>query len=143
MTRYPAAMFRLALIFLSLLLSVDVARADDEEAQIVTTCHYGNAEWGYDMINRCIDENRAQRAEVLRLPAEHAAAVFRCRQSAELGWAWVQTCVQKDAQARAALATYPAAAAALIKTCSAELGAAGSPAIKDCVDKGLGSSATK
>lgn len=76
-----------------LLICAHTARADDEEAQIVTTCHYANAEWGTDMINRCIEENRRLRAEVLALPPEHAGAVARCRDSAELGWTWVKECV--------------------------------------------------
>ncbi|MBM3396483.1 MAG: hypothetical protein FJY37_18025 [Betaproteobacteria bacterium] len=67
----------------------------DEEAQIVTTCHYANAEWGYDMMQLCITENRALRDEVLRLGPEHAGAVERCRKQAEFGWAWVKQCVLK------------------------------------------------
>jgi len=74
----------------------------DEEAQIVTTCYYANAEWGTDMVNLCVEENRRVRAEVLALPDVHAAAVRRCRASAELGWSWVKECVKKAAAERQA-----------------------------------------
>lgn len=132
-------MIRRSTIALSLLLFAGMAQADEEEAQIVTTCHYGNAEWGNDMIQRCIDENRALRAEVLRMPAEYADALLRCRQSAELGWTWVKTCVLKDAAARDALEAYPREAVMLIEACKREFGGQGFVAVRDCADRMLNS----
>lgn len=74
----------------------------DEEAQIVTTCYYANAEWGTDMINRCVEENRRLRADVLALPEAYSSAVRRCRASSELGWTWVKACVMKEVADRQA-----------------------------------------
>ena len=88
-------MFRLTILLTLLCISPGVGADTEEVSQIVTTCHYANAEWGSDMINRCIEENRALRDEVLRLPPEHAKALARCREHAELGWGWVRDCVLK------------------------------------------------
>jgi len=113
------------------------ARAEDEEAQIVTTCHYANAEWGNDMIHLCIEENRRLRAEVLAMPGKHAVALARCRASSELGWQWVKACVVQDAAAQADLAGYPEDARERIAACQREFGAHGFAAVKDCADRAM------
>ena len=129
------AMPRLVGLACAMLAISGVARAEDEEAQIVMTCHYANAEWGNDAIHRCIDENRALREEVLRLPDAFARDIARCRANAELGWGWVKTCVEAEAAARAALAAYPGEARALVDACRRDVGGQGLVAVKKCVDQ--------
>ena len=48
-----------------------------EEDEIVTSCHFANAEWGSEMIDRCIRDNQATRALVLQYPDKHKAIIDR------------------------------------------------------------------
>jgi hypothetical protein len=106
----------------------------DEEAEIVTACHFANAEWGNDMIDRCVKENQATRALVLAYPPQHQRIVNRCRAKSELGWAWVKNCVDRDIAAESALAQYPKEKADLIATCRTEFAPLGAARVKGCVD---------
>jgi hypothetical protein len=106
-----------------------------EEDEIITGCHYSNAEWGAEMIDRCIKENQATRKLVLDYPARYQRIVDRCRQGNEYGWSWVKTCVDQDIAAEAALAHYPEQHAELIADCQAEFGHRGAAAVKACADK--------
>lgn len=128
------AMGSLAVLLL-MLSGLHVHAQTDEEAQIVTTCHYANAEWGTDMIDLCIRENRTLRSEVLSLPESYAADVRRCRDSAELGWAWVKACVLK--RAPKPVPEQPAGDTnALVETCENDHGAEGIAAVMACVERG-------
>jgi hypothetical protein len=106
----------------------------DEEDEIVTSCHYSNAEWGAEAIDRCVKENHATRALVLQYPAEHKPIVERCRRNSEWGWSWVKSCVDQDIEAEAALARYPGEKAELVDACRAELAHRGAAKVKACVD---------
>jgi hypothetical protein len=125
-----------ALIFLTLstLCSLS-ARAEDEAAEIVMSCHYSNAEWGTEAIDRCVKENQALREQVLQYAAAHRHIVERCRGSSEWGWAWVKNCVDRDIEAEAELAQYPKDQAASIAACQAEFGRHAFAKVKKCVDK--------
>ena len=113
-----------------------------EEDEIVTSCHFANAEWGSEMIDRCIRDNQATRALVLQYPDKHKAIIDRCRRGNGNGWFWVKTCVDRDIEAETALAQYPKEMAGLMNICEAEFGHQGAAAIKACVDKGVDGSTT-
>ena len=109
----------------------------DETDEIVTGCHFSNAEWGAEMIDICVKENQATRAEVLRYPEKYRRFVERCRRGSENGWSWVKTCIDKDIAAESALAEYPKEHAGLIKFCDAQFGHRGAAAIRSCVNRAL------
>ncbi len=123
----------LVCVAFSALLAFDVSA--DEEDEIVTGCHYSNAEWGNEMIDRCVKDNQATRAMVLQYPEQYKKIVDRCRRGNEFGWSWVKTCVDRDIEAEAALAQYPMERAGLIDVCQADVGHRGAAAVKVCVDR--------
>ena len=135
MFHYSRAVMRLVPIALLLLLAFGASA--DEEDEIVTGCHFSNAEWGTDMIDLCIKENQATRAVVLQYPEKYKRYLDRCRRGNENGWAWVKTCLDNDIDAESALAEYPKDRAGLIAVCGAEFGHRGMVAIKKCVDQAL------
>lgn len=106
----------------------------DEEAEIVTGCHYSNAEWGEQLIDICVKENKRLRAEVLAYSEEHKPYVERCRKRSEFGWGFVKECVDKDIAAAAALKTYPDDAKDAVSACHAEYRANGPAKVKACAD---------
>jgi hypothetical protein len=112
----------------------------DEEDEIVTGCHHSNAEWGAAMIDRCIKDNQATRAEVLAYPAQHQRIVDRCRQRNEFGWSHVKACVDGDIEAEAALTAYPKQHMSAMNRCHAEYAHRGAAVVKACVDKLIGES---
>lgn len=122
------------LLGVAALLAVCLAATAGEEDEIVSGCHYSNAEWGTEMIDRCIKENQAIRAQVLSYPQQYKHIVDRCRQGNEYGWGHVKSCVDKDIEAEAALARYPEAKAASIGECRREFAHRGATAVKACVD---------
>jgi hypothetical protein len=123
-------------IFLSMLFSV--AAIAGEEDEIVTGCHFSNAEWGQQMIDNCIKDNFANRALVLQYPEQHKSIVNRCRLKNEYGWSEVKKCIDKDIDAQAALKSYGADKENLVAICDREFGVRGFVAVKACVDKKLG-----
>jgi hypothetical protein len=123
------------LICLSPFAAFSFNAAADESDEIVTGCHHSNAEWGVEAIDRCIKDNQATRALVLKYPAQHQRIVDRCRRGNELGWSWVKTCVDRDIEAESALAQYPKERSGLIDACGAEFGHAGATKVKACVDQ--------
>jgi hypothetical protein len=126
------------LVLLALLVLLGRGAAADENDEIVTGCHYSNAEWGSEAIDRCIKENQATRAIVLNYPVHYQRIVNRCRLTNEFGWSWVQTCVDRDIEAEAALAQYSSDQGKLIEQCGAEFGDLGAARVKACVDKQIG-----
>ena len=135
MFHYSRAVMRLVPIALLLLLAFGASAGEEDE--IVTGCHFSNAEWGTDMIDLCIKENQATRAVVLQYPEKYKRYLDRCRRGNENGWAWVKTCLDNDIDAESALAEYPEDRAGLITVCDAEFGHRGMVAIKKCVDHAL------
>jgi squalene cyclase len=126
-----------ALAYVALLVLFSASAFAAEEDEIVTGCHFSNAEWGSDMIDRCIKDNQATRAVVLQYPEKYKRFLDRCRRGNANGWAWVKTCIDKDIEAELALADYPKDRAGLIAVCDAEFGRRGMVAVKDCVDQAI------
>lgn len=106
-----------------------------EEDEIVTGCHYSNAEWGQEMIDRCIKDNQKNRELVLAYPPQHKRIVNRCRQFNHYGWSYVKTCVDRDIEAEAALAQYPAEKDKEIAACKEQFAWRGPATVKACVDQ--------
>lgn len=123
-------------------LAVTVARAGEED-EIVTGCHYSNAEWGIEMVHRCIKDNLANRELVLQYPARYKSYVARCRTKNEFGWDMVKACIDKDIEAEAALAAYPPEKGALVSACVEGLGERGPAAVKKCVERKSGETPPK
>lgn len=134
---------QLIVCFAMLLSLLSVESRAGEEDEIITGCHFSNAEWGTDMIDRCIKDNFANRALVMQYPAQHKRIVSRCRLKNEYGWDYVKACIDKDIEAQAALKSYPAEKAALITACDADFGERGFVVVKACVDKKSGETGTK
>jgi len=122
-------------ICLALLALFCAGASADENDEIVTGCHYSNAEWGFEAIDRCIKDNQSTRALVLQYPAKYKRIVDRCRRESEFGWSWVKTCVDRDIEAESALAQYPKERAGLIDACYGEFGGLGAARVKACVDQ--------
>jgi hypothetical protein len=118
------------------LLSID-ARAGEED-EIITGCHFSNAEWGTQMIDNCIKDNFANRALVQQYPEQYKSIVSRCRLKNEFGWSEVKKCIDKDIDAEAALKSYGADKANLVAACDADFRHRGFVAVKACVDKRAG-----
>ncbi len=136
MSQNSRCMTRLVHIALLVLLPFSASADETDEAdEIVTGCHFANAEWGADMIDRCIKENQVTRTQVLGYPEKYKKFIDRCRRRNELGWGWVKTCVDRDIEAESALAAYPTEKAGLLNFCHAERGHRGTAAVKDCVDQ--------
>ncbi|MDQ3261174.1 MAG: hypothetical protein M3Q00_10415 [Pseudomonadota bacterium] len=133
MILYLRPLASLICVAFSALLPFDASA--DEEDEIVTGCHHSNAEWGSEMIDRCVKDNQATRAIVLQYPEQHKQIVDRCRRGNELGWSWVKTCVDRDIEAESALAQYPKERAGLIDVCHADFGHRGAAVVKACVDR--------
>jgi hypothetical protein len=122
-------------VLLLLMLGIEVRAGEEDE--IVTGCHFSNAEWGANMVDRCIKDNQATRAEVLQYPAKYNRYLERCRRRNENGWAWVKTCIDNDIEAETALAEYAKDKARLVALCDAEFRHRGTAAIKQCVDQAV------
>ncbi len=114
-----------------------------EEDEIVTGCHFSNAEWGQQMIDNCIKDNFENRALVLQYPEQHKSIVNRCRLKNEYGWSEVKKCIDKDIEAQVALKSYDGDKAAVVAACGDEFAPRGFVAVKACADKKLGISADK
>lgn len=121
----------------ALLMLLGLGASAGEEDEIVTGCHFANAEWGNEMIERCVRDNQATREIVLKYPAQHKPIIDRCRRGNDNGWAWVKTCVDNDIEAQLALAQYPKEIAGLIDLCNAEFALRGAALVKKCVDGAL------
>ena len=131
----PASLVRhFTICCLTLCLYSACGHADDN-AVIVTTCHFANAEWGSEMIERCVNHNKTVRAEVIERFAQHERILNRCRTKDELGWDWVKTCIERDVSAEAALASYPSESAKRVDACRKQFASLGAARVKACVDE--------
>lgn len=130
----PTSLLLLSALIFAAALTTN-AHAEDEEAEIVVSCYYSNGEWGVEMVDVCVKENHAFRAEVLAYPAEHKAVVEHCRKGSSRGWKWVKNCVDKDIAAATALSQYGPELKQLIDVCEFEWRGAGAARVKSCVDR--------
>ena len=119
-----------------LVLSSGVCRADDE-SDIVSGCAMSNAEFGTEMIQICINENQAARAEVARYPDALKPIVERCKRRKEMGWGIVKKCVEDDIAAGPVLEAYARDHGPLLERCQDEFRGRESSRIRLCVEKAL------
>jgi hypothetical protein len=109
----------------------------DDESDIVSGCAMSNAEFGTEMIQICIKENQAARAEVARYPAELQGIVARCSRRKEMGWGIVKKCIDEDIAAAPILEAYGRDHGPLLEHCQQEFRGREASRIKLCVDKAL------
>jgi|GEM_PF-2117669 hypothetical protein len=109
----------------------------DDDSDIISGCAMSNAEFGTEMIQICIKENQAARAEVGRYPDELKPIVERCTRRKEMGWGIVKKCIDEDIAAMAALEAYSRDHGPLIEHCQQEFRGREIARIKLCVDKAL------
>jgi hypothetical protein len=120
-----------------ILLSCAAAWAADEDADIVTNCLMSNAEFGTEMAQVCIKENKDARAEVARYPEEFKTIVERCKRRKEMGWGLVKKCIDDDIAAGPVLEAYAKEQPALLERCQMELLGREPSRIKLCVEMAL------
>ncbi|HEX4985383.1 MAG TPA: hypothetical protein VFV71_04845 [Burkholderiales bacterium] len=108
--------------------------ADDDDAEIVTSCNVSNAEFGVDMIHICIRDNFEARAELQRYPAEYRHLIGNCGRRKQM-WDIVKRCVDDDIAVMPVLRAYSVDHADELRRCGDELPDATLVGIKACVDK--------
>lgn len=124
-------------IFTAILaLSSSLSWADDD-SDIVTGCLMSNAEFGSDMAQICIKENREARAEVARYPDEVKPIVARCSRRKEMGWGIVKKCIDDDIAAAPVLEAYARDHGPLLESCQQEFRGREATRIKLCVEKAI------
>jgi hypothetical protein len=126
--------FRHSIVGLALLLLVAPARADDDDFDIVTSCHYTNAEWGLQMIESCINENRDERTRVEQYPPRFRAIVEKCKEYRLGGWRRVTQCIDKDIVDAEALEAYGAEKKQMVVKCKVGMPDARPSEIRECVE---------
>ncbi|MEO8164391.1 MAG: hypothetical protein ABI619_03250 [Betaproteobacteria bacterium] len=114
-----------------------VVFADDDDSDIVTGCLMSNAEFGSEMAQICINENKAARAEVQRYPVEHKGTVDRCSRRKGMGWGIVKKCIDDDIAALPILEAYARDHADLVEKCESEFWGRERSRIKICVEHAL------
>ncbi len=119
-----------------LALSSSLSWADDD-SDIVTGCLMSNAEFGSDMAQICIKENRAALAEVARYPDEVKPIVARCSRRKEMGWGIVKKCIDDDIAAAPVLEAYARDHGSLLERCQQEFRGREASRIKLCVEKAI------
>ena len=112
-------------------------QADDDDAEIVTGCLLSNAEFGTDMAQICIRDNRAARAEVESYPGEVEGIVKRCSRRKEMGWVIVKKCIDDDIAAGPVLEAYARDHGALLQRCQEQFRGREAARIKLCVEHAL------
>ena len=78
------ALMKTTVLAAILLLASGACLADDD-SEIVSGCAMSNAEFGTEMIDICVKENQAARAEIARYPAQMKKIVERCSRRKEMG----------------------------------------------------------
>lgn len=134
-------MKRLILAFV-LAIATSTASADDE-SDIISGCAMSNAEWGVEMIQLCVKENKTARAEVQAYPQEYKGLVERCSRRKEMGWGMVKRCVDEDIAAKPVLEVYAREHAQLLARCQEEFQGRELSRIKLCVDQALAANDTR
>jgi hypothetical protein len=125
-----------AIIAVILALSSGPCLADDE-SDIVSGCAMANAEFGTEMIDICVKENQAARAEIARYPDEAKPIVARCLRRKEMGWGIVKKCIDDDIAAGPVLEAYARDHGPLLERCQDEFRGREASRIRLCVDKAL------
>jgi hypothetical protein len=125
-----------AILAALLLLSSGVCLADDD-SDIVSGCAMSNAEFGTEMIDICVKENQAARAEIARYPAEMKKIVDRCSRRKEMGWGIVKKCIDEDIAAGPVLEAYARDHGPLLEQCQERFFGREASRIKLCVEKAL------
>jgi hypothetical protein len=120
----------------ALLFSSTACLADDD-SDIVSGCAMSNAEFGTEMIDVCVKENQAARADIARYPAEMKKIVDRCSRRKEMGWGVVKKCIDEDIAAGPVLEAYARDHGPLLAQCQNEFYGREASRIKLCVDKAL------
>lgn len=128
--RFPA----LCLLVLGLALA-PAGRADEDEADMVVGCTMANAEFGNEMIQRCIEDYRAGRAAVASYPPQYKGIVDRCTGDKQLDWNRVRRCIDDDISAIPVLQAYAQDHGPLLERCEREIGGPELSRIRACVDK--------
>jgi hypothetical protein len=127
---------KIAVIAAILALSSSLCLADDD-SDIVSGCAMSNAEFGTEMIDICVKENRAARAEIARYPEEAKPIVARCLRRKEMGWGIVKKCIDDDIAAGPILEAYARDHGPLLERCQDEFRGREASRIRLCVDKAL------
>ncbi len=129
--------------FLALFSAAGVA---DDESDIVTGCLMSNAEFGHEMAQICINENKAARAEVQRYPEQYKSLVERCTRRKLAGWGIVKKCIDDDIASLPVLEAYARDHGPLLDRCRNEFWGREVSRIRLCVEHALeaqGSSGSK
>jgi hypothetical protein len=125
------------IIFVVILALSSHACFADDDSDIVSGCSMSNAEFGTDMIQICIKENQAARAEIARYPADVKNIVERCSRRKEMGWGIVKKCVDDDIAAGPVIEAYARDHGPLLEHCRQEFWGREASRIKLCVDQGI------
>lgn len=126
-----------AMILAAILVSSPSLSWADDDSDIVTGCLMSNAEFGTDMAQICIKENRAALAEVARYPDEVKPIVARCSRRKEMGWGIVKKCIDDDIAAAPVLEAYARDHGPLLERCQHEFRGREATRIKLCVEKAI------
>ena len=109
----------------------------DDNSDIVSGCAMSNAEFGTEMIDICVKENKAVRAEIARYPVELKKIVDRCSRRKEMGWGFVKICIDEEIAAGPVLEAYARDHGPLLERCDVEFPGREASRIKLCVEKAL------
>lgn len=109
----------------------------DDDSDIVTGCLMSNAEFGSDMAQICIEENKAARAEVQRYPAQYKNIVERCARRKLAGWGIVKKCIDDDIASLPVLEAYARDHGPLLERCQNEFWGREVSRIRLCVEHAL------
>ncbi len=124
------------ILAVTLMLASSACLADDD-SDIVTGCSMSNAEFGTEMIQVCIKENQAARAEVARYPDEVKDIVARCSRRKEMGWGIVKKCIDEDIAAAPVLEAYARDHGPLLEHCRQDFWGREASRIKLCVEQAI------
>ncbi|MEO8004922.1 MAG: hypothetical protein ABI771_08455 [Betaproteobacteria bacterium] len=109
----------------------------DDDSDIISGCALSNAEFGTEMIQICINENKTARADLQNYPEEYKGLVQRCSRRKEMGWSIVKKCVDEDIAAKPVLEGYAKDHASLLAQCQEEFHGRELTRIKLCVEMAL------
>lgn len=124
------------ILAVTLMLASSACLADDD-SDIVSGCSMSNAEFGAEMADICVKENRAARAEIARYPADVKNIVERCSRRKEMGWGIVKKCIDDDIAAGPVIEAYARDHGALLEHCQQEFWGREASRIKLCVDQAI------
>ncbi len=124
-------------IFVAMLAFSSTACLADDESDIVIGCLMSNAEFGNEMAQICMKENRDARAEVARYPDEVKNIVARCTRRKEMGWGIVKKCIDDDIAAGPVIEIYARDHGDLLEHCQDAFWGREVSRIKLCVEQAL------